>query len=42
MTEKIRMCSMCAGAFRYEEQSHEQTPDTHGEIGEECPTLYRE
>lgn len=38
---KIRMCDVCAGAFEYDPEEHDRVPDTHEEVGESCPTLYR-
>lgn len=42
MATSIRMCSTCAGAFRYNTENHNDTPDTHNDVGEDCPTVYRE
>lgn len=42
MLSKIRMCSTCAGAFKFNPDDHDETPDTHADVGEECPTTYRE
>ena len=40
--EVVRMCSMCAGAFRYNPHNYDDIPDTHGDVGEDCPVQYRE
>lgn len=37
----LRMCSQCAGAFRYDEAATDSTPDTHGDVGDDCPVMYR-
>jgi len=39
---QVRMCSICAGAFQYDETSHDTTPNTHADVGDYCPTMYRE
>ena len=36
----VKMCSMCAGAFRYSNDSND--PETHADVGDDCPTVYRE
>lgn len=38
---KIKMCSTCAGAFEYDPETHPD-PDTHSDVGEDCPHPYRE
>ena len=39
--KSIRMCSTCAGAFEFDPENYDTTPDTHAAVGEDCPTLYR-
>jgi len=38
----IRMCSTCAGALEYDADEHTEKPDTHADVGDSCPTIYRE
>ena len=38
----IRMCSTCAGAFKFDPENHDTVPDDHSDVGEDCPTTYRE
>ena len=38
---QVKMCSTCAGAFRYTDDGDDK-PETHADVGEDCPTIYRE
>jgi len=38
----VRMCARCAGGFHNDPDSHDTLPETHGDVGETCPTMYRE
>jgi hypothetical protein len=39
---EVRMCARCAGAFEFDPENYDRKPDTHHEVGETCPTQYRE
>lgn len=38
---KIRMCAVCAGAFEYDPDEFDRTPDTHEQADDSCPIQYR-
>lgn len=38
----VVMCKRCAGAIEYDADLWDDAPDTHDDVGKECPTDYRE
>lgn len=38
--QTVKMCSQCAGAFKYDTNDYDE-PDTHADVGKDCPTIYR-